>query len=72
MPEYTMELSDGQRSVELPDPLTARIASFAGELREVCAGATPPSPAALATRMALLEALVAAWPALDERSRLSE
>jgi hypothetical protein len=72
MPEYTMELSDGERSVELPDPLTARIASFAGELRDVCKGATPPSPAALATRMTLLDALVGAWSALDERSDLSE
>jgi predicted dehydrogenase len=72
MPEYTMELSDGERSVELPDPLTARIASFAAELRDVCRGATPPSPDALATRMTLLDALVGAWPALDERSDLSE
>jgi hypothetical protein len=72
MPEYTMELSDGTRSVELCDPLTARIASFANELRSVCSGGTIPSPAGLSRRMEMLDTLVAVWPMVDERSDLSE
>jgi predicted dehydrogenase len=72
MAEYTMELSDGTRSVDLPDPLTARIASFAGELRSACTEGSVPSPASLSTRMTMLEALVAAWPMVDERPDLSE
>jgi predicted dehydrogenase len=72
MPEYTMELSDGSRSVELPDPLTARVASFADELRSACSEGTVPSSAGLSMRMTMLEALVAVWPMVDERSDLSE
>jgi predicted dehydrogenase len=72
MPEYRMELSDGSRSVELPDPLTARIASFADELRSACSEGTVPSSAGLSMRMTMLEALVAVWPMVDERSDLSE
>lgn len=73
MPGYTMELSDGRRSVELPDPLTARVAGFARDLREACSGGPLPSPAPLATRMALLEALVGvARRTLDESRRLAE
>ena len=72
MPEYTMELSDGTRSVDLPDPLTARIASFADELRVACSEGTVPSPAGLSIRMTMLEALAAVWPMVDECPDLSE
>jgi predicted dehydrogenase len=72
MPEYTMEFSDGTRSVELFDPLTARIASFADELRGVCSGGPIGSLAELSMRMEMLDTLVAVWPMVDERSELSE
>ncbi len=73
MPEYTMELADHGRSVPFPDPLTARIASFAETLRAVCGGGAPPSPDPLEQRMRLLDALVRVWPkAVDECADLSE
>ena len=57
LPEYTMEFADDARSVPLPDPLSARIAGFVAELRDVLAGGAPPDPAALLERMALLATL---------------
>ncbi len=72
MSEYTMELSDGTRSVRLPDPLTARIASFAHELQSVCSEGPVPSSSDLSMRMAMLDTLAAVWPMVDERSDLSE
>jgi hypothetical protein len=62
LPDYAMELSDGARAVPLPDPLTRHLAVFAARLRAVLEGSAPPDPAPLAVRLALLSALVDAWP----------
>ena len=73
LPEYAMELSDGKRSVELVDPLTAHLREFARELGQACGGGPVVDPEPLAVRMALLEDLVEACRfALDERPVLPE
>lgn len=63
LPEYSMELADGERTVPLPDPLSRHLAVFATRLRAVMAGSAPPDPAPIACRLALLGALVDACPA---------
>jgi predicted dehydrogenase len=63
LPEYAMELRDGERSVPLPDPLTARLGHFVRDLETVLGGSAPPDPAPLAHRLDLLEALVEAYRA---------
>jgi hypothetical protein len=60
--DYRMELTDGARAVPRPDPLTAHLARVAENLRAVLAGATPPDPAPIARRLALLSSLVDAFP----------
>jgi hypothetical protein len=60
--DYSMELADGARTVPLPDPLTRHLAVFAASLRSVLAGSAPPDPGPIARRLALLGALVDAFP----------
>jgi len=63
LPDYRMELADGERTVPLPDPLARHLAVFATQLQSVLAGSAPPDPAPIACRLALLRALVDAFPA---------
>lgn len=60
LPTYTMEFRDGERSVPLPDPLTACLREFAATLGEVLAGAVPPDPWPSAQRLRMLESLLKA------------
>jgi hypothetical protein len=60
--DYSMELADGARTVALRDPLTRHLAVFAASLRSVLAGSPPPDPGPIARRLALLGALVDAFP----------
>jgi hypothetical protein len=62
LPDYRMELADGERTVPLPDPLTRHLTVFAAQLRAAMEGSAPPDPAPIACRLALLGALVDAWP----------
>lgn len=62
LPDYRMELADGERVVPLPDPLTRHLAVFAANLRAVLAGSAPPDPAPIARRLDLLAGLVDAFP----------
>jgi hypothetical protein len=62
LPDYCMELADGERVVPLPDPLTRHLAVFASDLRAVLAGAAPKDPAPIARRLELVAALVDAFP----------
>jgi hypothetical protein len=62
LPDYRMELADGERVVPLPDPLARHLAVFAANLRVVLGGSGPPDPAPLARRLELLAALVDALP----------
>jgi hypothetical protein len=60
MPDYSMEFRDGERSVPLPDPLTACLRHFAASLGEVLTGADPPDPWPSTQRLQMLESLLAA------------
>ncbi len=62
LPDYRMELADGVRTVQLPDPLTRHLALFATNLRAALSGSAPLDPAPLARRLALLSVLVDAFP----------
>lgn len=63
LPDYEMELRDGERSVPLPDPLGARLADFVRELGAVRGGAAPADPAPIARRLELLQELGDAYRA---------
>lgn len=58
--DYSLTLRSGEREVPMPDPLTARVASFVAQVRE---GAPCPwtRPGDLARRAAMLEAATAAF-----------
>jgi len=62
LPDYRMELADGERTVPLPDPLARHLSVFAARLLAALEGSAPPDPAPIACRLALLEALVDACP----------
>jgi hypothetical protein len=70
MPDYSMEFRDGERSVPLPEPLTACLRQFTTSLGAVLAGATPPDPWPSAQRLQMLESLlVASRGALGDSSK---
>ncbi len=58
LPDYRMELADGERTVPLPDPLIRHLAVFATQLQAALSGSAPPDPAPIACRLALLQTLV--------------
>ncbi len=62
LPAYDMAFADGDRTVELPDPLTARIRAFAADLEAVRSGAPAPDPAPIVHRLAMLDTLADAYP----------
>ncbi len=62
LPDYRMELVDGERTVPVPDPLERQVAVFAARLGAALEGSVPPDPSPIARRLALLQALVDACP----------
>ena len=61
LPSYEIAFSEGDRSVPVADPLTARVRAFVADLEAVMAGAPPPDPTPIVDRMAMLESLVEAY-----------
>ncbi len=61
LPEYSMEFTDGERRVKVPDPLSARIQAFVAQLEEVRGGAKLADPSPILSRMAMLESLLHAY-----------
>jgi hypothetical protein len=74
IPGYTISFSDGDRTVPVADPLTARIRDFVDGLGAVVAGGNPPDPTPLLARMVMMETLLDAYriqlddPATADRS----
>lgn len=58
LPEYAIVLRFETGDVQVRDPLEVHLESFAGALRSVLAGATPPPTRALARRQQMLETLL--------------
>ena len=63
LPSYALQLSDGERQVALPDPLTGLVRDFVAELAALDRGEKPNDPAPIEQRMALMAPLVAAYRA---------
>jgi predicted dehydrogenase len=61
VPGYEITFAEGGRSVSVADPLTALVRAFVDGLRAVLAGAAPADPSPIVSRIAMLEALSAAY-----------
>jgi predicted dehydrogenase len=63
LPDYTMELANGEHAVPLPDPLTRHALVFAARLRAALRRESEPvDPAPIASRLRMFSELVDAYP----------